>query len=129
MATPHVSSLGAFLLTWGGITFAVGIFLNQVKVPHAKLLLIRAWSILAAALLLLGVWHFSGAAQGLYFGIVGLTAVVVLNFFCLRVCPHCARTAWPRHELALGFCPRCGTDLSRPHERDHGVVVQVLPHP
>jgi hypothetical protein len=117
MATLHMSPLGVFFLTWGVTVIGVGVFLDRVKVPYAKLLLIRAWSILGAALLLLGVWHFSETAQGFYFGIIGLTTVVVLNFYCVRVCPHCARTAWPRHEFAFAFCPRCGADLSRPHER------------
>jgi len=117
MATPHMSPLGVFLLMWCAVAFGVGAFLNQVKVPYAKLLLIRVGSIVGAALLLLGVWHFSEAAQGLFFGICGLTSVLAINFYCVRVCPHCARTAWPRYELALGFCPRCGSDLNRPHER------------
>lgn len=94
-----------------------GAFLNRVKVPYVKLLLIRAASIFGPALLLLGVWHFSEAAQGSYFAIGGLIAVAALNLCCVRVCPHCARTVWPRQELALGLCPRCGTDLSRSHER------------
>jgi hypothetical protein len=117
MAIPHVTPLDVFFLIWCAIAFGVGAVLDRVKVPYTKLLLIRVASILGAALLLLGVWLLSGTAQGLYFGIGGLITVVALNFYCVRVCPHCARTAWPRYELALGLCPRCGTDLSCPHER------------
>lgn len=116
MSTPHLS-LGVFLLTWGAVAFGLGAFLSQMKAPYAKLLLIRMGSILGAALLLLGVWHFSETSKGLFFGICGLTSVLALNFYCVRVCPHCARTAWPRYELSLGLCPRCGLDLSRPHDR------------
>ena len=117
MAIPPVSPLGVFLVVWCAVAFGAGAVLDRVRVPYRKLMLIRVASILGAVLLLLGAWLFSGRSPGLFFGVGGLSIVVLLNVYCVRVCPHCARTVWPRYELALGHCPRCGTDLSCPPER------------
>ena len=113
----QVSQLSVFLLVWLAVTAGIGAASARMAAPYAKQRLIRAVGILSAASLVVGVWYFSTDSHGLYLAVGGMIAVTAINFFCVRVCPHCARTSWPRFELRVGFCPRCGTDMSRPHER------------
>ena len=112
-----VSHLSIFLLAWVAVTAGMGAVSAQMRAPYAKLRPIRVAGILSATSLIVGVWYFSGNTQGLYFAVGGIVAVTAINFFCIRVCPHCARASWPRLELWVSFGPRCGTDMSRPHER------------
>jgi hypothetical protein len=107
------------LFFFGWLVFVVfsAAALVPVRTPYVKLLLTRTNGIVGAALILWGGWWLSGTSKGMLFATVGVITVASLNFFTIRICPHCAKTLYPRNQLALGFCPRCGANMSAPHER------------
>jgi predicted RNA-binding Zn-ribbon protein involved in translation (DUF1610 family) len=113
----HPNRLEEFLFGWLAFALCVTAALTWVKTPYIKLLLTRAGGVLGATVFLAGAWRFSETTDGLLFATVGTILVVVLNLFTIRICPHCAKTLYPRSELARGFCPRCGANMGKSHER------------
>jgi hypothetical protein len=113
----HTDHFLQFCFGWLALVVCSAAALNAVRSPYVKLLLTRAQGVLAGVLLLCGSWWLSASTTGILFATVGVVVVVSLNFFTIRICPHCAKTLYPRTELMLGFCPRCGANLSAPHER------------
>jgi uncharacterized paraquat-inducible protein A len=117
MSNAHPDRLQEFMVGWLALVVCVAVALARVKTPYIKWLLTRAGAILGAALCLIGVWLFSETTNELVFAALSITIIVILNFFTIRVCPHCAKTLYPRNDLARGFCPRCGANMSANHER------------
>jgi hypothetical protein len=113
----YPNRLQEFLFGWLVLVACGTAALAWVKTPYIKLLLTRIGGILGGAVFLAGAWWFSDTSKGLAFATIGTIAVVAVNFFTVRICPHCAKTLYPRGELARGFCPRCGADMSAAHER------------
>ena len=104
-----------FLFAWLVLVVCATAVLTRVKTPYIKLLLTRTLGLVGGAVLLAGAWGLSATSKGLIFATIGVILVVTMNFFTIRICPHCAKTLYPRNEFAVGFCPRCGADMSAPH--------------
>jgi len=113
----HPDRLQEFLFGWLALVICATAALTWVKTPYLKLLLTRVGGLVGVAVFLVGAWRFSETTEGLVFATVGIIVVATINFFTIRVCPHCAKTLYPRSELARGFCPRCGANMSGVHER------------
>jgi hypothetical protein len=117
MSEVHPNHFLAFMAGWLIVMACLSAGLAQVKTPHLKLVLARILGIVGCAALLLAAWRLPETTNGLLFAAVGCVTVVGLNLLTTRICPHCAKTIYPRRMLALGFCPRCGASLDAPHER------------
>jgi hypothetical protein len=117
MTEVHTDHFLPFISGWLIVMVCLTAGLSQVKTPHLKLLFTRILAVVGCTALLLGAWWLARTANSLVFAAVGCITVVGLNLLTMRICPHCAKTIYPRTMLAIGFCPRCGTNLSAPHER------------
>jgi hypothetical protein len=117
MFQTHLDHLSEFTFGWLIVMVCCAVAVVRVRTPRLKLLLTRTQGVLGGASLVLGGWWFSATTTGLLFAVIGVISVVSLNFFTIRICPHCAKTVYPRTQLMLGFCPRCGADLGAAHER------------
>jgi hypothetical protein len=117
MSEIHANHFLSFMAGWLVVMACLSAGLARVKTPHLKLVLTRILGIVGCASLLLAAWRLPETTNGLLFVAVGCITVVGLNLLTTRICPHCAKTIYPRSMLALGFCPRCGTNLNAPHER------------
>src|ERR1700683_3600258 len=113
----HTDRVILFFFGWLVVVVFSATALVQVRTPYVKLLITRALGVVGGASLLWGGWLLSGTTKDILFATVGVITIVTVNFFTIRICPHCAKTLYPRHQLALGFCPRCGANLGAPHER------------
>jgi len=117
MSDIHTDHFGRFLTAWLIVMVCLTVGLGHVKTPYVKLRFARILAVVGCASLLAGAWWLANTRDELLFAAVGCITLVGLNLLTTRICPHCAKTIYPRTMLALGFCPRCGTNLSAPHER------------
>ena len=117
MITMGTRPFQLFLIGWLILGSTAQLTLALVRTPYTKWVLTRVSGIATGAALVIGAWFFIREPGTVVFAAISTTMIVILNFVIVRVCPQCAKTIYPRTQLALSFCPRCGAMLDGPHRR------------
>ena len=100
-----------FVAGWAFLAIGGTIALGLLKDPVVKRLVLRVLVVCAGPLFLAFVWLADGSAKSLLFAGPAIAALVLANFFLVRVGDSCAALNQPRYFLPPKFCSKCGAPL------------------
>ena len=105
------AQLPFFFIGWAVLMGGGMLWLYCIREPSFKRMVLRLFSVTAAAGMLLFVWLGSGSVKPLAVALPGVVLVTVLNLMWTKVCDSCAAISRAQGFSAPKHCHKCGAEL------------------